>query len=104
MLQGRDIITHNHFTALFWDHLGELVPEEILLDMVHGKIIEADIPTIRVGSSSSGLISDPPSSPIFMLDALPAATLPLYPGLEQAPNTLACIPSGMVRDIITVED
>jgi len=65
MLQGRDIITHNHFTALFWDHLGELVPEEILLDVVYGKIIEADIPAIRVGSSPSALISDPPSSPHF---------------------------------------
>jgi len=32
------------------------------------------------------------SPPIFMRDALPAATLPLYPGLGQAPNMLACIP------------
>ena len=31
-----------------------------------------------------------------MSDALPAATLPLYPGLGQAPNVLVCIPSGMV--------
>ena len=34
--------------------------------------------------------------PIFKLDALPAATLPIYPGLGQAPNLLACIPSGVV--------
>ena len=34
--------------------------------------------------------------PIFTPDALPAATLPLYPGLGQAPNTLAYIPSGVV--------
>jgi len=34
----------------------------------------------------------PPSSPtIFMSDALPTATLPLY---TQAPNMLACISSG----------
>jgi len=31
-----------------------------------------------------------------MPDALPATTLPLYPGLGQAPNMLACIPSGIV--------
>jgi len=42
--------------------------------------------------------SDPlPSSPIFTPDALPAATLPHYPGLGQARNMLACIPSGMVQ-------
>jgi len=34
--------------------------------------------------------------PIFMLDALPATTLPIYPGLSQAPNMLACIPGGSV--------
>jgi len=32
----------------------------------------------------------------FTPDALPAATLPLHPGFGQAPNMLACIPSGMV--------
>jgi len=32
-----------------------------------------------------------------MPDALPAATLSLYPGLGQAPNMLACVPSGMVK-------
>jgi len=31
-----------------------------------------------------------------MPDALPATTLPLYPGLGQAPNMLACIRSGVV--------
>ena len=31
---------------------------------------------------------------IFMPDALPDTTLPIYPGLGQAPNMLACIPSG----------
>jgi len=33
---------------------------------------------------------------IFMPDALRATTLPLYPGLEQAPDMLAWIPSGLV--------
>jgi len=31
-----------------------------------------------------------------MPDALPAATLLIYPGLGQAPNMLACIPSGFL--------
>jgi len=29
---------------------------------------------------------------IFTQDALPYTTLPIYPGLGQAPNMLACIP------------
>jgi len=66
--------------------------------MVQGKITEADIPTIRLGATPSGLISNPPPShPILMPDAIPEATLPLYPDLGQAPNMLACIPSGMVH-------
>jgi len=67
--------------------------------MVQEKIKDADTPTIRLCATPSGLISDPPPSfPIFMLDALPAATVPLYPGLGQASHMLACIPSGMVVD------
>jgi len=31
-----------------------------------------------------------------MQDALPYTTLPIYPGLVQAPNMLACIPGGLV--------
>jgi len=46
--------------------------------MVQGEISEADTPTIRLGSTPSTLISDPPSSfPIFTPDALPATTLPI---------------------------
>ena len=93
--------THRHTTVLwpfFRDYPGEPVPEEIF--MVQGKITEADTPTIRLGATPSRLISDPPpSSPIFFFTpaALPAATLPLYPGLVQAANMLACIPSGVVK-------
>jgi len=66
--------------------------------MVQGKITEADIPTNRLGATPSGIISNPsPSSPIFTPNVLPAATLPLYPGLGEAPNMLDCIPSGVVR-------
>jgi len=32
-----------------------------------------------------------------MPDVLHAATLPIYPGLGQAPNMLDCIPSGLVN-------
>jgi len=50
-----------------------------------------------LGATPSWLSSNPPpSSPIFTPDALPAATLPIYPGLGQAPNMLACIPSGLI--------
>jgi len=34
---------------------------------------------------------------IFTPDALPDTTLPIYPGLGQAPNMLACIPGGLVK-------
>jgi len=62
---------HIH-TAIFWpfsqDHLGEPVPEEIFFwtFMVQGKITEADTPTIWLGATPSGLISDPPPSFPFL--------------------------------------
>jgi len=47
---------------------------------------------IRLGASPSGLISNPlPSSPYFTPDAVPAANLPIYPGLAQAPNMLGLV-------------
>jgi len=68
--------------------------------MVQGKTTEADTPTIRLGATQSGLISDPPpSSPIFTLDAPPAANLPLYPSFGQASNMLACTTSGVVGNM-----
>jgi len=52
--------------------------------MVQGKITEANTPTVRLGATPSKLVSDPlPSPPIFMPDALPATSLPIYPGLGQ---------------------
>jgi len=67
---------------------------------VQGKITEAHTPTVKLGATPSGLISDPPASaPIFSPDALPAATLPLYPVLGQAPNMLDCIPSGCMSEM-----
>jgi len=52
--------------------------------MVQGEISEADTPTIQHGTTPSGLISNPPPSPIFTPDVLPAATFPIHPGLGQA--------------------
>ena len=76
--------------------------KKLLLDFtVQGETSEADTPTIRLGVTPSGLIisNPPPSSPIFTPDALPASTLPTYPGLGQAPNMLACTPRGLVAFI-----
>jgi len=88
--------THNRFTVFFpgptgWDGARG---KHHLDFMVQRKITEVDTPTIRVGATPSGLISNlPPSSHIFTLDALLGATLALHPGLGQVPNMLACIPS-----------
>ena len=40
----------------------------------------------------------PPSTHHFTPDTLPAASLPIYPGFEQAPSMLACIAGGLVPD------
>jgi len=51
------------------------------------KIIQADTPTIQMDCHPT----------IFLPDALPGKTLPIYAGLGQAPNMLACIPGGLVH-------
>ena len=50
-------------------------------------------------ATPSRLIGAPTSiiPTIFMPDALPDTTLPIYPGLGQPPNMLACIPNGLVH-------
>jgi len=55
------------------------------------KITQADAPTIRMECHSIQT-NWCPNPTIFMSDALPGTTLPIYPGLGQAPNMLACIP------------
>ena len=49
-------------------------------------------------ATPSRLLSAPTSATatIFTQDALPYTTLPIYPGLEQPPNMLACIPGGLL--------
>ena len=58
-----------------------------LLDfMEQGNITEADAPTIYLGGHPIQTIGAPPSSSHVLPNALSAATLSIYPGLEQAPN------------------
>jgi len=70
------------------------------------KITQADTPTIRMDCHPSRLIGAHISAipTIFTPDALPGTTLPIYPGLGQAPSMLACIglPSGLVRFVSDV--
>jgi len=82
---------HNHFTALFPGPPKSVNARRELLDfMVQGKTNRGrhtDHPAGRHSIRTKQ--SPPPPSLIFMPDALPAATLPIYPGLGQAPNMLA---------------
>jgi len=72
--------------------------KKLLLDfMVQGEIS----PTIRLGATPSGLISNqPPLSPHLYTGYSSCRTLPVYSGFGHAPSVLACIPSGLV--LITV--
>jgi len=70
--------------------------------MVQRKVTEADKLTIQLCHSIRTNQWLAPCKrwgwvDIFTLDALPAA-LPIYPGLGQAPNMMAGIPSGLVSD------
>jgi len=99
---------HVAATTFLWpfvrDYPGELVPEETYaifwVFWCKGKITKADAPIIWLDATLSRLIGVPTSiiPTIFMPDALPVATLPIYPGLGQAPSMLACIPSGLVEN------
>jgi len=53
-------------------------------------------------ANPSRLIGAPTSAipTIFMPDAFPDTTLPMYPGLGQVPNMLACIPGGLVAYLV----
>jgi len=81
-------------------NLGELVREGTIFGIIccKMKITQADTPTIRMDCHPSRLTGTPISaiSTIFMPDALPGTTLPIYPGLGEAPNMQACIPGGLV--------
>jgi len=58
--------------------------------------VQADAPTIHLDATASRLlVSPPPSSPIFMPNALSATTLPFILGLDSHGIKLACIFSGL---------
>jgi len=100
MNSNANIYTHNHFMALFPGPPRSAGARRNLLlgFMVQGKITEADTLTIRLGTTPSRLISNsPPSSPHFYAGCPSCRNPPIYPGLGQAPNMLACIPSGLVH-------
>jgi len=70
---------HDRFTALFpWLPGWASDRRNLFLDLVvQGKITEADTPTIRLGASPSGLMSDPPaSSPILYTGCPSCCNLP----------------------------
>jgi len=62
---------HNRFTALFWDHPGELVPEENFWTLwCKGRLTDADALTIRLGTTPSGLTSALLHHPPHFLQAI----------------------------------
>jgi len=64
---------HNRFTALFQDHLAELVPEENLWTLwCKGRLTEADTPTIRLGATPSRLTSAHLHHPPFLQAGCPS--------------------------------
>jgi len=91
---------HSHFTAIWTlseDNPGEPVPSSGIF-WCKMKITQADAPTIRMDCHliQTNWCPNLCHFTIFMPDALPGTTLPIYPGLGQAPNMLACIPGGML--------
>jgi len=98
--------THTHTQPFYssvdfvHDNPGELVPEGTfrhLLDfLVQNEDKAADTTTIRMDCHPMQTNWCPHlcHPTIFTPDALPDTTLPIYPGLGQAPNMLACIPGG----------
>ena len=61
------------------DNPGEPVPEGTVLHLLD---------FLEQNEDNTGII--------FMQDALPYTTLPIYPALGQAPNMLACITGGLI--------
>jgi len=85
----------------FRDNPGDLVPEGTFCHLLDF-LVQNEDNTGRHTNNPDGLPPHPISAipTIFMPDALPGTTLPIYPGLRQAPNILACIPSGLVEPFL----
>jgi len=85
--------------GLTWDIPDELVPEGTFHHLLDFLVQNEDSSGRHTGwtATPSGLIGAPTSaiSTIFMLDAIPGTTLPIYLGLGQTPNMLACIPGDL---------
>jgi len=77
--------------------LGEPVPEDFLEQMNIQQSGWTATPSRLIDALTSAIPT------IITQDALPYTTLPIYPGLGQAPNMLACIPSGLVGGDTKVE-
>ena len=84
----------------FWDNPGELLPEENLLDFYGARKDNRDRhihhPAGRYSIRTNKSVTHFHHPLFFTPDALPAVTLPLYPGLGHTTNMLVCIPSGVV--------
>jgi len=66
------------------------------------KITKAETPTVRMDCHPI-LTNQCPNlrhPHHFTPDALPDTTLPIYPGLGQAPNMLACIPVILTQSLV----
>jgi len=74
------MLTHTTILRPFFhDHPRELAPEEIFWRfMMQGKTTEADTPTVWLGTTPSGLISDPPPSFIPFLCRMPFLLQPSH--------------------------
>jgi len=88
---------HNHTTTttttvlrpFLQDHPGEPLPEENFWTLwCKGRLTEADIPTIRLGTTPTGLSSAnlPPPSPHFF-----TGWMPFLPPNQQCQSTEGCI-------------
>jgi len=96
--------TYNHFTAL-WTMSGTTWVSQyqkahfaiFWIFWNKMKITQADAPTIWMDCHPIQTNWYPHlcHPTIFTQDALPYTTLPIYPGLGQAPNMLTCIPGGL---------
>ena len=75
---------HNHtrFTALFQDHPGELVPENFWTLWCKGRLTEADTPSIRLGTTPSGLTCAHLHPPHFF-----TGRMPFLPPSQQCQST-----------------
>jgi len=84
---------HNRFTALFWDHPGEPVPEQNFWTLwCKGRLTEADTLTIRLRHSIRTNQCPPPPSPIFF-----TGQMPFLPLNQQCQSTEATSTYGLGR-------